>query len=325
MRIDLLLSDRKGYSYENLTRQAICKEFEKKGIEYKTIFFSDGILHDYMQYLHEDPPFYLLSFHYLLTYDKPFCDIVHIPQFVWVQDSLAEAASFLGSQYGKIGLPRPSSFSQVHFLPHGINHTPFRERMFDVVIFSPLLDLESLQEKWKEFYPLKEIEILQEAILHNSEKKLHQCTDAVDKPTFGHMIKSFETFLRASRLQKVIPAIKHRLDIFGEHIGNNWGTRLPLSPQCLLRPELPYSERFTVLSQSKIVLVDPLDSSLELQAAAGGCLPIKIDQEDVHEKIAFYLDHSQKREKALESYYDRILNFTWEKQTNCLLEYLYES
>lgn len=289
MRIDILLLERYGYTYPNYSAKRVAEVFEKKRIPYKKIFFSDGVLQDYMRYLREDPPSWMVSFAPLLPSDPPFCDLVHIPQFIWVRNSLSEAAHILNSTYGKIGLPTPSNLSNTVHLPHGVEVMARKQALFDVVFFSPLVDVDCLRQSWQEFH-------------------------------------SDEDSIKATRAYQVISSFQDiSIDVFGEHIGNNWYTRLPNSAHVHLHSQLPYTEHFEVLAQSKIVVLDPLDVSWELPAAAAGCLPLMADRDDLQEQIRMLLADSKKRSKALETYQEQIQKMTWENQTDQLIEHLYES
>lgn len=260
MRYDLLLTDRKAYTYEGYVAQQVTTKFEKKRIPFRKVYLSDGILHDYMRSLQEDPPSWMISFHNFLPFEPPFCDIVKVRQFVWLKSSIEEASNYVGSKCGLLGVPQQSDLSNTVFLPHGVEALPFEERIFDTVSFTPL----------------------------NEEK------NGITHTTYG------------------------RLDIFGEHQGNNWLKRLP--PTVSLHIGLPYTEHFSVLARAKLLIVDPEDIHWKMAAVAVGCLPLMADEEDLQDRIATFLLDPQKRKIYLEHYYPQL--HSWERQIEHLLEHL---
>jgi hypothetical protein len=325
MRIDLLLTSRSGFSYENYAAKRITEEFEKRGVPHKKIFLSDGIFNDYIRYVEEDPPHSILSFDPILPYETPLCDLVEVPQVIWAKSSLSEAAHFLQSRFGRVCLPTPTRLSKTFYLPHGVEARTQKESLFDVVFFSPLVDTTCLRERWSEFFSVEVIEIIEKSLC--SEKPLYTIFREASFPiSLCHTIEAVEEFERAERAYQVITHYKGNvLDVFGEHIGSNWYRRLPNSSTIHLHASLPYAAHFDVLAQSKIVILDPLDCSWELPAAASGCLPLFANRQDLNEQIALYLGDSKKREKALDSYQERITAQNWEIQSARLIEILYEN
>ncbi len=140
MRYDLLLTDRKAYTYEGYMARQLAANFEKKKIPFRRIYLNDGILQEYMRALQEDPPSWIISFLNFLPFEPPFCDIVQVRQFVWLRSSVEGASSYVGSKYGLLGLPKHCDLPNTVFLPHGVETMPFEERVFDTVSFTPLFE-----------------------------------------------------------------------------------------------------------------------------------------------------------------------------------------
>ncbi|MCC5832661.1 MAG: hypothetical protein JJU12_06425 [Chlamydiales bacterium] len=325
MRIDILLRSRNAFNYEIYAAKRLSGMLERRGIPFKQIVFSDCILLPYLQFLEKDPPRSIVSFDPILPYQTPFCDFVGVPQLLWVKNSLCEAAHFLTSKYGIVGLPTPTDLDKTVYLPHGIEAIPRQEDQFDVVFFSPLVDTECLRERWKEFFSDEVIELLDTAV--SSGRPAYETLKEAPCPlSLCHSIEAVEEYTKAVRAYKTISSCKgHTLDVFGEHIGNNWYRRLPNALHLRLHAPLPYTAHFDVLAQSKLVILDPLDRSWELPAAAAGCLPLMADLEDLHEQIALYLADSKKREKALERYREPIELQTWDNQAGRLIEIMHEN
>lgn len=320
MRIDLLLTSRSAITYETHAANRVAAVCEKRGIPYKKIFLSDGVLQDYVRYVAEDPPKRILSFDPILPYETPFCDLVGVPQLMWAKNSLSEAAHFLTSKHGMVGLPIPTTLSKTVYLPHGVERIQRMEPLFDVVFFSPLVDPACLRERWKEFFPEEVISLL-DVTVSSGKPAYETLKDAPWPISLCHTIEAVEEYVKAKRAYKVISSFKgHTLDVFGEHIGSNWYRRLPNALNIRLHASLPYTAHFDVLAQSKLAILDPLDRCWELHAAAVGCLPLMADLENLHEQIAVYIGDSKKREKALESYQEHIERQTWENQASRLIE-----
>ncbi len=290
MRIDLLLTSRRAYTYENYVADRVTPLFQKHNIPYKKIVLCDGVFQDYIRYIFDNPPHHMVSFDSMLSYQAPFCDLVSLPQFMWACNSQSEAVPFVGSKFGKVGLPNPSDLPNTVYLPHGVESIKPQKNQFDVVFFSPLVDLACLKER------------------------------EVDSLAYE------EEYQRADRAFEVISSAQgYTLDVFGSHIGANWYRRLPKGASIHLHAPLAFTGHFDVLSKSKVVILDPLDRAWALHAAAAGCLPLRTDQKDLHAQIALFLADEKKRQKALLGYQEQIEGQTWEKQALHLIEEIYHN
>ncbi|MCH9628103.1 MAG: hypothetical protein S4CHLAM2_17560 [Chlamydiales bacterium] len=272
MRFDLVLSNRQSYSYEGYTARQLAAALEKKKITYKCIYLSDGILNEYIRYVEEDPPTSMVCFSDHFALERPFCDIVRVPQLFWVQHSLAEAAHFVHSDFGKIGLPEPSTLPNTVYLPHGVTSDPPLEPVFDTVFFSPLIDLDDLKRMWEDFYPKEVLEKLKRAIA--SDLPPYEAASAVvDHPAeLTLLFQGVCSYKKAVFAHHAITSFEgERLDVFGEHMGNNWLKRLPNASKVHLHYKLPYTEHLEVLKQSRAVILDPLEPHWAAPAQAFGC------------------------------------------------------
>ena len=301
MRLDLVLNNRTAYSYEGYTSRKVAAVLKKKKIPFKVIYLSDGILQDYIRYLSDNPPNYMVSFTDLFPYDCPFCDVVQVPQFFWTMQSLCEAAHFLNSNFGKIGLPYPCTLAKTVYLPHGVESTPPQQRLFDTVFFSPLIDLHDLEKMWEDFFPKHMIAIIKKALatsLPPYEAVMCALKGNTEPISLNHLLDAVETHQRAKRAYDVITSFEGGyIDVFGAHIGNNWLKRLPCAQWVRLHHTLPYTEHMEVLKQSKQIIIDPLEPHWYLPAVAAGCKP-----------LGYIPEQTQP--------------LSWEKQTNQLIEQL---
>ncbi len=313
MRVDLILTDRKHYSYEGYAARAVSSVFEKLAIPCGTIYLADGGLSDYLIHLESSPPKWTVGFSLLTAHQTPLCDIVEIPHFYWTAGSLSAALHFLHSPFGKIGIHDPALYKKlssahrnVYFLPPGIDLTLTSvEKTFDLVIFGDLIDLECLKKTWHEVLSAEEIARVENAI------ELQDPLVAKNRYFYA------EQYLKGIEMNRVVQEVGHSfsLDIFGEHMGNNWLVRLP--SQIHLHAPLPYSECFELLRASKMALLNPDDPWHDV-AIAAGCLPLPLDPQ----KIAFFLKHPEERERKVAEMRSQITDRTWETQVRQLIAYM---
>ncbi|MEZ5315501.1 MAG: hypothetical protein R3E91_04770 [Chlamydiales bacterium] len=325
MRIDLLLTSSIESTYENYMAKQIIFEFEKLGILYKKVLLFDGVLQDYLQLLEKDPPVTMISFQSILPYQSPLGDLVGVSQLMWVMNSLSEGAHFLTSEYGTLALPNPTNLPRTLYLPHGVKPLTSKKPYFDVIFLSPLVDTNCLRKRWIEVFSDPEIDRINDVITQaNLGYSIYELLkNSSDSLTLKYKIGIIEEYLKAKRAYRVITSCRdYPLDVFGDHIGRDWYLRLPNAEGIHLHPSLPYTAHFDLFTESKIVILDPLDTSWRLAAAAGGSLPLRADLEDLHEQVLFYLADDQHRLEALQDYQEEIQNHTWETQVSQLIDHI---
>ncbi len=267
-----MLSNRLGYSYEGYTARQMAAVLEKKGIGFNFVYLSDGNLNEYIRYLSDAPPTSMVSFSDQFMLERPFCDIVRVPQFFWAKHSLAEAAHFLHSEFGTIGLPHATTLPRTFHLPHGVTPASAQERTFDTVFFSPLVDLNDLEAMWEDFYPSDILKKLKQAVA--TALPPYEAATAVmeDPSTLSLLLQGICSYRKAQFAYQAITSFEgERLDVFGEHVGNNWLKRLPNVKRVHLHYKLPYTEHLEVLKQSRAVILDPLEPHWAAPAQAYGC------------------------------------------------------
>lgn len=361
MDIDILLKERKNYSFESCAAQKVRAIFERMGISSNIFCLSDGILGDYLMKARSHPPDWTLSFSDLLPQQKPFCDIVQVPHFFWVEDSFAPAAHYLNSKYAKIGVRDRSLHSfqpNVHFLPYGVETTCCDKEspLFDVVYFADLADREVKERTWRELFSDQAVELIKTASSSCRQNRslnpfisivsLIKDPEQLSQISMHDLIYGVEEYLKAERAYQLISSFEGiRLDVFGEHVGKNWFVRLKNSEWIYLHGPLPFSEHSEVLKRSRIVIFDHFESKEEcdpwfLEALAAGCLPLTNktpyleelvsdspifykDPQELLRKIEFYLKFPEKREELVHTLAETILrNHSWEKRTQELIELL---
>jgi hypothetical protein len=157
---------------------------------------------------------------------------------------------------------------------------------------------------WEYFFPADMIDLIKAALETNlpSFEAVSKILEDHKRPvSLNHLLNAIETYRKAKRTYEAIVSFEgEHLDVFGEHIGNNWLKRLPNVSKIRLHHTLPYTEHLAVLNQSKQVIIDPLEPHWILPALAAGCTP-----------LGYELDNYQPQ--------------SWEKQTEQLVEFLHES
>ena len=123
-----------------------------------------------------------------------------------------------------------------------------------------------------------------------------------------------QEYLRAKKVAQVVDSFGGtRVDLFGEHVGNNWLSRLKNREHIHLHWSLSYMDSLEVLKQSKI-LVAERDSPWFLPALAAGCLVV-----EAHEAAAF-LNSPQKRIELVNELQAEVLHHhSWENRAQELL------
>lgn len=309
MPIDFIRFDRKFYTYEAFAWDRIVQVLQKNRIPFRTIYLQDGVLQDYFYSLQNWRPDWTLSFINPTPQQMPLCDLIQIPHFCWVEQSVAFAYPYLDSHFGKLGIPSLDTFSKLahpkaYFLPHGIEEVKQEEkREFDLIFFGNLIDLEFLKKSWEELFQKEEIASIERGIQKNNPFLAGPLSYYVDM------------FLKAQRdYQRIVSIYRCRIDVFGEHVGHNWLIRLPNREKVYLHSQLPYSEHFEVLKMSRTALIAE-GEQWYFEAIAAGCLPVQDEKEACH-----YLAHPEKKEEKLKSLQDTLRERSWERQVKKLFK-----
>lgn len=308
MLVDLLLTDKRYYTFEGYATRKVSHILEEKGIACRVIDLSAGMLQPYITSLMKRSPTWTLSFSNLTPHCKPLCDMVKIPHFYWVEDSPGPALHYVQSSHGKMGLSdellcKQLDCTQAVFLPHGVERVPAcTVKKMGVVVFADLIELSCLEKTWQKNLGLTQIESIQRAIEEGDPLLASlQFTDA-------------ESYLNAQKTREALSTLAGlRIDVFGQHVGCDWLVRLPEGIR--LHSLLPYIEYFEVLKHSAMILANA-SSIWYWPAIAAGCLPLPPDKE----QIDYYLAHPQKRAEILEQHARELPHRTWVNQVEKVIQ-----
>lgn len=307
MLVDLLLTDKRFYTFEGYASRHVGHALNERGISCRMVDLSGGMLHAYFSSLQETSPSWTLSFANLTPHRKPLCDVVSIPHFYWVEGSPASALHFVHSSHGRLGLSDAAlcqrlSSAHVLFLPPGIEKMPSSTKNFEVVLFADVIELPLLEKTWHENFESSAIEALRQAV------------SGRDPLLAGIQFADAEQYLNAQKTLNALSALQGvKIDVFGEHAGRDWLVRLPQS--VYLHSQLPYTEHFEVLKRSAIAIAEP-SSPWYWRAIAAGCLPLPPDKE----QISHYLARPQERAFEIERLGQALPQMTWEKQVEKLIQ-----
>jgi spore maturation protein CgeB len=341
LRIDLLTRFSKHYTYETYAAKELEHAFRNLNIQCKRHMLSEGYFGNYLGEISNCSPDLVLYFEMVFPDEKPLSNLLDVPCLFWPRVCFSDMLSFRESPLTWIGgsdrrwhtAIKKSGFNQSLFLPHAhptIAEDVKKEYFYDVVVFDSLIDPERLESMWKDFFYAEQLAFLHDLIDHckkNSEMTTLESALYIleekkiqTKNFFLHnIIFAVEEYFRSKKTLHFIESLENiRVDIFGEHIGNNWLKKLKNAHNIHLHWSLPHTEYFEVLKRSKILMRHPCpktDGSDEwiLSALIFGCHVIsqgsgyldeefstlesyhKVSQsEDYHPYISYWLAEPQK-------------------------------
>ena len=304
-RIDIFCANPMASSRENYCSRELEKAFDKLDIAYAHVCLSEGRFADYLPRLHSDPPSWTLSF-------EPLFEGLGPPHLYWA-DSLPSALQLRDKEGVSIACHQP--FSGFHSLPDGVSEVKAleEERSFDLVLFDPLIDCAELEKTWKDLFEPSALEKMYEIV--SSSDPIQTVLQANSLSVSQSDLLFFaKEYLRAKKVAEVVDSFGGaRVDLFGEHVGNNWLSRLKNRDHIHLHWSLSYADSLEVLKQSKILVADN-ESPWFLPALAAGCLVV-----EAHE-AAVFLASPQKRIELVKELQAEILpHHSWEKRAQELI------
>lgn len=283
--VALLLPHCKPHSLEAYLAPLLSQAFTKLGIAMKTLRFDDRSLFDVLEKMKENPPLFTLSFSEGLSLQHS----PH-PHLYWEWRTLSEALHLAPLPQTTVAFSCRKSVARgnqlgwkFRFLPPAASFLPLnqkKERPYPVIFFDNLVDVKCLEKKWEELFPPSVCATLFSLV---QEEKLPFEHD-LPKEHLANLLFSAEEHRHASRIHTLVEAFEGvRLDLFGEHIGNNWLRRLKNGKEVHLHSSLPYAQPYTdfleILHLSKILIrshthtPDGCDEWV-FAALSCGCLPI---------------------------------------------------
>lgn len=346
-RVDNIVSAEIPYSVDRYFSRNLRRAFLNIGVECNEIVIARGNLLDYIHSLDGNPPDWTCSFGPLTLSGQPFCDLTGLPHFCWQTKHLLQALHCLKSPNGFVGffdrhhekVFRKEKHDRFHFLPFGVDtalaQVPREEKTYDIVLFDDLKCTSELENTWKVLFTneiLEKMYVIRDFCLEDPLKTpieaIFEASFEIDAVT-PYLIYCLEEYLKAIRIRGLIESIEgRRVDVFGEHSGNNWLKRLKNGHNVHLHSSLPYPEHFEVLKRSKLLLRDQFHQDCSDEWAFGACLtgcmvisnPTPYLDEAFEGKMPFfaftevqsaiddYLEFPKKREGLLEELKEQVLN-----------------
>lgn len=356
-RVDIIKSSDKSYTFESYTAIQLHKAFSRLNIFSKIVSIDEGELVPFLENLSSSTTL-TCSFTHFSPELKPLSFFTKIPHLL-IQPNLGGAFSHVLDPLAKICLfdqrsvaffekASPSSLLFHPFPPSSFGDIQ-SERVYDVVLFQDLIDLAVLYNTWNVLFTHSEVILLQQtmktlektpelppiaALLQNLK------TNSIEHPRGGidNWLMAIEEALPADKTLKMMESLAgFSFHMFGNHIGNNWLTKLKNRDSIFLYDVLPFTLHFKVLNQAKVLIIAPhasyIGSDWMFPALASGCFvlippnpfleslfgkeapffyPID-DDEILEEKLHFYLSNKQAREEALFNYVPLIEKYSWSK------------
>lgn len=335
-RIDIFTRYPQAQSRENYGARELQKAFERCEISHASFCLAQDVLADYLSYFSSNPAKGSLAFEDVFPGGGPLCDLLEIPHVLWT-NGLAEGAHYLQSPFAKLVLDdenlclhlQKKGHKNIFFLPFGISEElkddPEKERSFDVVMFEELIDVAGLEKRWEALFASAEVQLIEQTVsacLKNPQAIIFDVVEEQLKGrsasiSMGNMLFLVEEYLKAAKILPLVEAFEGvRVDLFGEHVGNNWLRRLKNAECIYPHGSLPYTEYFSILKKSKILSADK-KSPWYLPALACGCL--LVEDHEVHE----YLKKPKMRvERVRESQKNLFQEHSWDNRAKRVLEIL---
>lgn len=328
-RIDVFCANPTAFSRENYCSRELERGFDKLEIPYKHISLSEGGFSDYLLEFHSAPPAWTLSFEDLFSERGGICQALGRPHLIWTE-SLPKALGYLQQKLGWVGYGDEEvceslqglGYSNIIHLPDGISddldHPPEAERPFDVVIFDSLVDIDDLEKTWEGLFDPMTLHKLHE-IVYRCEDRLELVKAVLSEkglPIGQRDLLFFAwEYLQAKKIVPLVESLGSiRVDLFGEHMGNNWLRRLKNGPSIHLHWSLVHTESLEVLKQAKILIADK-SSPWYLSACAAGCLVCDVDG------VERYLrSPAQRIEWVREEQREIVQKESWEKRALRLMD-----
>lgn len=128
---------------------------------------------------------------------------------------------------------------------------------------------------WRESFPPEWVAYVERAVesgLPPYEATLQVLPEKPLPGTFAFTLYGVEAYRKAEWARGVVEAFEgERLDIFGRHRGGGWCRRLAKDSRIHLHSTLPYIDQLALLSQSRQLILDPLELHWAAPALAAGC------------------------------------------------------
>lgn len=328
--IDILTRESKYYTYESYAAKQMLTAFRQLGRNARIVSLEQIGLAAYLHETRLESPDWLLIFEDPYPHEKRICDLIGVPTVYWSSGSIGSTLGYALSSYAHIlSVDRVySKFCNFSFLPHAVDSSlqfPFtNERVFDTVLFADLVDCEMLLQSWRSLYCATAFEILENTINNSFQKNpLEIAMHALKAQPSGlysislhDLVHAVEEYLQAFHTMNIVTQfMKNSLDVFGDHQGNNWLKRIV--NHIRLHSSLPYTEHFSLMQQSKIVICKPFNSADRSEPwffAAAGCgalplaqrtpyladilgseCPLLYSPDEVCDKVDYFLSHPKER------------------------------
>ncbi|NGX61434.1 MAG: hypothetical protein K940chlam9_00919 [Chlamydiae bacterium] len=348
MRVDLLATDRKRYTFETYALEQVKKVLTKMGLSFQVIYLSDGLLSEYLSYRKVNPLSWSVSFSSLVPLGRSIVDLLPDPHFTWMRGTESSLLPSFSRSSARWGIPNKILYKELGspnllYLPHGVeNVSRHPSRPFPVVFFGPVVDYARLQRLWEDWLGLDGV------------SQMHLCVERAWKGSLSSLQVVREMFGEDERIKALLSCVEEAIrvkirdplqrafsevpiHIFGAHIGEN--LLCTLSKNVSLHMELPYTEHFEVLKQAEcIVMEEP--TYWFFPALAAGALPFSpptpelieelgpssplyiTDPKELEEKVKFYFQNPKEKEKLLASLQGHLAEKSWEKQVGKMVKFM---
>lgn len=286
-RIDIFMPPLSRYGVLHHMTRDIYEAMKRAGVNCKLLVAQYDNPQPFLESIFSDPPECTLSLNGLLpdSNGKFFCDLIKIPHVACLVDSPNQFIPLTQSSRNVITCPdvyathffKGLNFENSVFLPHGvgkeISPDPDAEKKYDVVLLASCIDYDAIKNSWKDKYPKKLCNALEEAaeitlsdqttpyveafvtaLNHNIPK-----SESLDPNKFHLMqiLDDLEMYIRGKDRVELVRSIKDaKVDIIGAgKNGSGWNKYITDEyPNITLHDPIPFEEALSVMKQSKIIL-----------------------------------------------------------------------
>lgn len=361
--IDILANSHEAYERTFYCASKLHEAMQEYGIASRLIIMHPNSFCNYIDQVIKTPPQLSISFCDLSLNNgsKLLCDQLCIPHLFWTQSDPYLFMNYLDSPYGYLGctdrlptqLLQQAGKHNIAFLPDAVDAKIFineeNQRPYQVVLFENLADSSAFIDHWKNTLDPKLFSVVEktiEDVRHHSQLPFealfaHVTSDLPDENyNFGWLLYELTLFFKAERILQIIQSLKNvRVDVFGNHTGQDWLLRLKNAQNVHLHADVAYTEKFSILKQTQIVIRDQhhrkaASDDIVLNSIAMGALVLTTetdyltehfsdqelvyynlnDQSMINELVQDYLHNHELRKNVVMAGQLKAANHSWHKR-----------
>jgi len=267
MKIDFLVADNQ-YDSTLTFAKGFVKALERQGVEARIIWAGEYQFSKALYEISANSPDLTCSFSDITGWDgQNLGELLQIPHLSILVDPVVYFLHQLKGEYSWVScvdeeeaqlLKEEFAFERSFFLPHGVDRAlldlPEKERLYDVVFFGTCVDLDVVEESWKELYPVRTQKLLKEVserVLSpegiSTLKALIEAGVKEDEMVVMH--SEVDLYTREKNRIELLRAVKGRsVDVWGDGPWEKYGLNAKI------HPAIHFDQTVEIMRQSRVVL-----------------------------------------------------------------------